>query len=541
MPEVYLRRFATSLLRWGISIAPQETAEWGHAMLSEIDQVEGTWSALLWSLGGTGVLAKHALLSLIFPSRQRPDSSSGGELFAKESLMRKMTLAIVGSCVLASLLLLLAPIFRQALHVSLEQWHYVIHVMPDDRFRPSPELEALARQAEQKHDAEGIAFVAARLWNNESESARLAAAAVHLDPKLTWVYAIVAVRHPSAKIDRWVPELRKYDPQNALPYLIAAEKIDIEQVEARKTPHRVDDEPPAWRNAMAAAFQSPALDNYFGRLKELERRVLLRYGFDDPYQALGNEYWWWFGLPSYGESDSSRYAQSVLESAEKREAQGDQRGAVEKYYAVARFGQMIGTARQFAMREVVRDAYKQLEKLSEKEGKHEEQQLYAYLTNQINREQQEEETSFENRYRGGDVSRWNAFLARASGLTLLFSAGLLLTCAFAVIIRGRSLRLESLHPRRLTLTLGTCGSVGLLLSSAILYATYRPYAEILQRYIHTGDESQMRELSDFLGWAQVFPLSAVNFWFAVTALCVIALLLVVIPFLVKHLQARAWI
>jgi hypothetical protein len=116
-------------------------------------------------------------------------------------------------------------------------------------------------------------------------------------------------------------------------------------------------------------------------------------------------------------------------------------------------------------------------------------------------------------------------------------------CALANIGRGRSLRLSSPRTSRLIGTFGLGGAVGLLLSSAMLYVSYRPYAEIVQRFIHTGDESCIRELSEFLDYTLVL-LGAQGFknrldfvfyfWLGVNALCVIALLLMA----VRHFQNR---
>jgi hypothetical protein len=149
------------------------------------------------------------------------------------------------------------------------------------------ELKAIARQAEQEHDAGGIAFVAARLWDDMPESSRLAEEAVHLDPKLTWLYAVVPGQFSSGtQTDLWVRDLQKYDPQNALPYFIIAAKINSELFRTKRIIPRLHDEPSAWQNAMAAAFQSPKFDNYCSQLKALEHKVVLRYSFDDPSRRL---------------------------------------------------------------------------------------------------------------------------------------------------------------------------------------------------------------------------------------------------------------
>ena len=49
---------------------------------------------------------------------------------------------------------------------------------------------------------------------------------------------------------------------------------------------------------MDAAFQSPKLDNYLDRQKQLDHRVLSRYRLDDPFQAVSGEDW--YGFPNYG-------------------------------------------------------------------------------------------------------------------------------------------------------------------------------------------------------------------------------------------------
>ena len=86
------RTVAIALLRFAIWIAPHDTHDWGHAMLNELNHVEGNWSALIWSLGGVGVLAKHAIVALILPGTHRRIVSTASELFAKEPRMRKITL-----------------------------------------------------------------------------------------------------------------------------------------------------------------------------------------------------------------------------------------------------------------------------------------------------------------------------------------------------------------------------------------------------------------------------------------------------------------
>ena len=548
MPVAFPRSLAILLLRFAIWIAPHDTLDWGRGMLSELNHVQGNWSALLWAVGGSGVLAKHAMLAVILPGSHRRTVSSASELFDKEIPMRKATLTAIGACIAASLLFFLAPVFRQAFQVSLAQWHDVLHV--DLRWSshgPDPELLALAKKAEQNHDAEAIAFVAVRSANqgNQSESGRLADEAVHLDSNLTWVYAVAGTPCPtSAEIDRWVPALQQWDPQNALPHLIVAEKIDCDEVDHGLNALRPPEKSAAWQEAMAAAFQSSKLDTYFSRQKELDRRVLLRYQLHDPFQAISDGVSFGYGLPSYATGDSHDYAKKLLESGQALDSRGDRKGAFEKYWTVARFGQMMGSATsELFVQGYLQEAYQRLAGLSAAEGNHAEAAFYFSLKDRADQAVQRDLAALRASSRGSELSHWSAFLVRLSGLMMLVCGCLLLICALSVIIRGRSLRLTALQPSSLSLAIGLFAAIGALLSSAVLYAGFRPYSEILQRFITKGDEASLSELSNFLFATQV-PLGAhgflgvydavFHFWGIVTLLCVLALLIAV----VRHFQQR---
>ncbi len=537
IPVAYPRRIASLLLRFGIWIAPHDTLDWGHGMLSELNHVQGNWAALLWSLGSAGVLAKHALLSLIFPSRNRPTIPSGGDLFSKEGPMRKPALAITAACVIASLLFFVAPVFRQAFRVSLLPWQIVFKT---DYRSLSLELQSIVKKAEQDRDAEALAFVAFR-DPQSSEGARLADEAVRLDPKLIWVYAIVAVRGPSLpEIDRWVPALERFDPQNALPHLITAEKIDIEQVLRENVPHHAEDEPPAWKSAMAAAFESARLDTYSSQRKELDRRVLGRYHVGDPELIAGDA--WFYGLPSYGFSDSYRYAELVLATAQVHESQGDTKAASEKYLAIAHFGKLLGP--DFSARfEQTQQAYTRLSALAAKSSRPAEAAFYEFLASQERQTMAQESSSRYRRFNGNQVARWDADLGRRSGAVMLLSCALLVSTLFAVLLRSRSLRLSSLRPGRLAIALGVSSSAALFVSSVVLRLIYQPYFEISQHFVRDGAETGLTNLRDFLGhayapigsgWLNPRQDYSSYFWFAVIVFCALALLVAVL----RYFQAR---
>ncbi|MGB8459066.1 MAG: hypothetical protein WCE50_15180 [Candidatus Acidiferrum sp.] len=543
IPADFPRSLAVLLLRFAIWIAPHDTLDWGHGMLSELNHVEGNWSAFIWALGGAGVLAKHAALALILPGSHRRTVSSASELFAKELPMRKATLTAIGACIAASLLFFLAPVFRQAFQVSLAQWHDILHI--DQRWlgrKPDAELLALAQKAEQNHDAEALAFVAVRL-SNRSENTKFAEEAVRLDLNLTWIYAVVAIQCPwRSEIDSWIPVLEQWDPKNALPHLIAAEKIDVAMAEAGTAAIYSEHKSIAWQNAMAAAFQSSKLDTYRDRLAELDRTVLLRYHIQDPFEIITDR--WFYGLPSYGSWDSSRYSKALLESGQALEAKGDLAGAADKYLEVARFGQMLQPEGGFYfLGRDTTEASRRLAALSVRKGDGAAAAFYISLAEQIARTDERELSSRRSEFFGGNVYHWNALIARASGLTLLFCALLFLTCALGVIVRGGSVKPKSLVASPLTLSVGLSSAIGALLSSVMLYVSYRPYSQILQRFAVSGDKGQIPELGRYLEDMQL-PIgargylgateAAFHFWCGVTILCALVSFIAVF----RHFQTR---
>lgn len=455
--------------------------------------------------------------------------------------MRKPALAVIASCVLCSLLFFLAPVFRQAFRISLMQWHQVLHVRShlDDAVRNDSMLETLAGEAANNKDAEALAFVAVHS-RNPALGVRAAEEAVQLDSKLTWIYALVYAGYPpNHDTNHWIADLEKFDPQNALSHLMAAQRIGTKVVFSKEFPRGHDEENPGWRDEMAAAFQSPILDTYFDRQKQLDRGVIARYGIGDPLQVIDEDTH--YGLPSYSAWYSERFAKSELEAGETLEAHGDRKGALEKYSAVAAFGQLMGERSYVLRNDTLRDALTHLGALSRKDGNMAQARFYEVLIRDNERQEEEELSVLRSRYRSTGVSGWSALWVRVSGVGMLTAGFLLVTCFVAVTIRGRSLRLATLHPSILTLAMACSGAVAALLSSTMLYVSYRPYSEMFQRFVRYGDESGLRELSDFLsnalvplgtGWNRYLGIYAAvyYFWFGVAILCALALLLGVLRY-----------
>jgi hypothetical protein len=553
MLEAHLRQAATVLLESAIRIAPPGTRDWGRAMRGELNYVEGSWAAAMWALGGSSVLVKQAVASLLIPGRRGQDLVPDGGLFAKSASLRKAALAIGGACVLAALLFFAAPPFRQAFQVALNPWFH-IYELATRNFQP--EFEALAKRAEMAHDPEGMAFCAVRL-DDPRESARLAEEAVRLDPSLLWVYAVVATRNPGiSETGPWVEKLEQGDPQNALFHLITAESIGRAYSHHNMWFRPTQEQAQAWQTAMAAAFQSPKFDDYLDRVAQLNRQVIPRYGFYhlDEVQSRVR-----IDLPTHAFENSERYAKSLLHSGADLESKGDRKGGRDKYWTVARFGQLIdsqgrtdfehwmGTSLQ-AM------AYSQLQASSLKEGNQAEAALFGYLAAKFDPVKGEHAGLPRESAFGQDTSRRNAAVVEISGLMILVFSGLVVI-ALSILIAGsrRGARPAAERAKPVATIVVLSSAVGLLFSSVTLYLTYRPYWYIFQSAILSGEGARTRDLQEFLISTQVLPgvpphlqrlLNALLYsgspsflfyvWTGVTLLCVSGLALI----LLRHLLGR---
>lgn len=502
MLEMQLRQAAAVLLESAIRIAPPDTRDWGHAMRGELSHIESPWAAAMWALGGSSVLAKEAVVSLVIPGRRLvPD----GGIFAKSATLRKAALALGGGCVLSAFLFFAAPPFRQAFQVALQPWYPSYHVA--SAFR-APGFEALAKQAELRYDPEGLAFCAVRLQDSR-ECARLADEAVRLNPNLLWVYAIVGLRNPGfPQTATWVGRLDREDPQNALLHLIAAEAIE-------RTPFRqgvlsppTQEQERAWQIAMSAAFQSSKFDDYLDRVAQLNRRVVPRYGFYDPYEVVSRDR---IDLPIHAFQNSERFAQSLLKSGADLEAKGDRKAGRDKCWTVARFGQLVDSQGRTGLEHWMGTslqalAYKQLQASSQQEGNSSEATLFAYLAAKFDAVQGKHadfpgESAF-----GRDTSQRNAAVVEISGLMILVFFGLL-AIALSILVVGsrRGAQVAAKRARPVATIVVLTSAVGVLFSSITLYLTYRPYWYIFQSAILNGDRVQTRDLSSFLNAMNMPP------------------------------------
>ncbi len=474
-----------------IRIAPADTRDWGRAMAAELTHVEGDWGALMWSLGSAGVLARQALISLIVPGRQGQGVVPDDGLLAKSPTLRNALLTVTGACLLAALFFVASPPFRQAFQVALAPWHALIH------HNPQPDFADLARRAGARQDAEGLAFCAIRSRYSWGENVRLADEAVRLDPRLLWVYAVVAMQNPALpETATWVERLKQWDPQNALFYLISARLLKQGRFhEGPPAPEQWQ----AWQNAMASAFQSAKFDDYLDRVAQITQRVVPRYQLYDPREVDSRTQ---IDLPHYAFEDSENYARILLADGEKQEAKGDIKTGRERFWSVARFGQLIDSHARTDFERwmgmgLQSAAYERLQASFQKQGDGPQASLFAYLAARFDPGNAPEFP--QGSALGMRTAGRNAAVVEMSGLMILIFAGLALA-ALAIIIAAGRLEggIVAQRVRPVAIIVGLSSALGILFSTATLYLTYRPYWYIFQSAIQTGDRLPTADLRFFL-------------------------------------------
>jgi hypothetical protein len=172
------------------------------------------------------------------------------------------------------------PDFRQSFRApfisAAPEPEYVIGGPLSEKF-----LKQTAKLAEQGRDARTLAFVALR-YPIGAEGARLADEAVALDPQYTWIYYSLIQPYEEKDIrvsDQWSAKLQAWDPDNAIPYLMAAQGIRFKKGDKWPRAQQLDAlaNETEWRQAMQKAFAAPRYDSYVMRRFNLERSWLIEH------------------------------------------------------------------------------------------------------------------------------------------------------------------------------------------------------------------------------------------------------------------------
>ncbi|MGB2666339.1 MAG: hypothetical protein WAK48_20220 [Candidatus Acidiferrum sp.] len=199
-----------------------------------------------------------------------PPSGSGGPQFPKHS---RLATAVV---LLATAVLFLLPIGREAARTVTASWRGFVASDGDRR-----NLQRIAAKAEQDKDARELAFVALTYPDGE-RAMQFADRAVALDPNLVWIYAIRYNRRDGrdwSKSAEWLTQLKRSDPDKTYVYMVSTygegerqiKKISGDLSGTAEGIGKVLGVDGEWMKEMDQALRAPNYDSYFGRHEELAR------------------------------------------------------------------------------------------------------------------------------------------------------------------------------------------------------------------------------------------------------------------------------
>lgn len=325
-----------------VSLWPADSRDWARAMHAEFQLAANAGEKLSWLLGGAMSLTSTWAQRLAFGPRKTREAATPKPVKKPGPLaFALMALAF------ASLAL---PGMWPGLETLWMAWSAkVVGASP-------VQFEKMGREAELKHDAKTLAFAATRLGGTEKSSRHFADAAVAIDPSLTWIY----FERPNYNY-RLFPSgedalerariLEKWDPQNAVPYLMEAsvtfdryqDKWSRESSVFRKSSEDRALElanDPSWAAPMAKAFAAPHYDDYLRRNLELNIAVIREHRIDRPTDLITAA--WAPGVPNL--LAIQIYAAGLLKSGDSLAQSGQFPAARDAYWRVADFGRIMRSA-----------------------------------------------------------------------------------------------------------------------------------------------------------------------------------------------------
>ena len=274
-----LLRFARWQAQTLVRVWPEESRRWGQALASEAEEIDQPLEAVSWALGGVTVylraIVSHLLSWLSLPVGTRSKGSLGPLLDAPGPKRSRLfaAVALVGAVGLLSI-----PEGREAVRTLRATWNGFEQTATD-----RATLEKIAARAEKENDARTMAFVALSLRDEKSKE-QLSERAVALDSQLFWIYAAQRYARaygsqPSPAKPAWIAKVQAADPDNAVPYLLAADEIADRELPGvyQRHPSTVKEiayglaKNPEWVALMHRAFRAPRYNSYFREHEELSR------------------------------------------------------------------------------------------------------------------------------------------------------------------------------------------------------------------------------------------------------------------------------
>jgi hypothetical protein len=397
----------------------------------------------------------------------------------------------------AALAFLVTRDSRQAMNAGIQAWSSAGWWSEDAAI-----LANLRKQSVRHRDPQLLALLAL-LSDDDNEKVRAANEAVQADASLTWIYSKIRLKeepccmlHPL--IEPGVAALQKWDPDNAVPRLLAADVIyehaekawvGSSRVPGSLDPDEVVEQDPKWLAVMDFAFKAPKYDGYAAKTFDLYRAVADRYGIREPaltFDVLVRTFDW-------GASQQVHtYDQWLLQQGEAAEQTGKLDVAVALYRRPSLFAEQVlsqDRAEQgrwgvmyFQLFQFQRQSFGKLQPLLLKMGRTDEAAVVQYQFQALQAAAEAESSRRRAEYNWYGEA-WQGLIIRSLAASILVLGAAFLFCAGFLFLRrgadlksrGGSFALACLGIDYLPLLLvGACAG---------LFGVYRPLAVTYQRYM----------------------------------------------------------
>jgi tetratricopeptide (TPR) repeat protein len=288
-------RFAQTAARTIVRAWPAETREWGQAFAAELPAAETAGATATWLIGGVMLLVrawlKHAWRALGRPIGANA-SETNSAFTPRYSRTPRTPLWLMLTLTTASIAILLHPEVRQSL--TFLRSAYTHHDWQPENWSSVQTLREISKS---NRDAHLLALLSLLSTDIEKRS-RLAQEAIQKDPSLTWLDYDQSL-NPSFDVrnrinlskDR-VDRLQKWDPDNSIPHILAAEivaeAVRLEEYDSVMHGKRPPNEQKAlaansgWLARMESAFSAPKYDSYTAQSTELVRTIAKQFAVRDP-------------------------------------------------------------------------------------------------------------------------------------------------------------------------------------------------------------------------------------------------------------------
>lgn len=477
----WVRQACHYILEKSINLYPPEKRAWGRAASAEVHAMPSTFSAARWTYGALWV-ALRAWLGRLF---RRP----GAALLGTNTLLRLNWPSLSPLLLALSLCFFLAPQFRQALQATTSMW---IAGSPEPGLTQHTFRE-LREKAQREHDAETLAFLAFHA-RDRKDALHLAEDAVGIDPGLTWAFGVIPDYEPVRNPAQWAERLERWDPDNAVPYLLHADSLELSAQVAGKNGQmaalaelRAADSP--FRKLMQRAFSAPRYDSYLPRHLELERNVMRKHELEQPLlllEAIQKN-----RNPNF--LHIQNHAEWIVADAKKVPPVGGARPE-DVFRQVMRMGQLIESQSETVLGRVVGGGLQQLGgkellALLRAQGKNEDADNLDYRLQRV-RESQRHNLDVEAFLAPGYVPTYRAdpfnpgMIIHVAALAFVLALAFVAASLVCLRLRGANEDTRTSLPRPVT-------AAPLILFSAALalLVAYLPFARIFKMYMFGREAS----------------------------------------------------